>query len=58
MSISNIPFGSMIWKALTLASRSNEKRQFSHTIAGRREGSFKFLQEKYKTEKEEIALRN
>lgn len=42
-SISTMPFGSMIWNALTRISFSSEYRQLSHTIEGRREGSFRIL---------------
>lgn len=45
-SISKTPFGSIIWNALARISFSSEYRQLSHTIEGRREGSFRFLQDK------------
>lgn len=43
ISISRTPLGSMMWKALALLSVWLEYKQFSHTKAGRRDGSLRFL---------------
>ncbi|RDX90297.1 hypothetical protein CR513_27867, partial [Mucuna pruriens] len=46
ISISTVPFGSKMWKALARISLCREYRQFSHTTEGRREGSLRFLYHK------------